>query len=288
MSDQNEIISPTYSMKLNKVFIIIVGILVISGCTNMKMVYTEDKATLLERNGSFTIEVITEELIKDLPEPLRKYLRVCGYIGTPIPVNANVYWAESWLKMSPKKDWRSLNTIQFNSINPIGRVAYMKFLSMPVVAQDLYRDGYGEMNGKLLNLVRVVFDNSKETAQSALITSFSEFMLIPGYLFLENVRWEYIDDLSVRGILIDNGIQVSGIFHFNEEGLFTYFETDDRYFKMGKNTYEKVRFSAIVEGYKMQGDVKICEKVKIVWHLPEGDYEYYKGVIEKIVFNVTE
>jgi len=25
-----------------------------------------------------------------------------------------------------------------------------------------------------------------------------------------------------------------------------------------------------------------------MWHLPEGDYEYYKGTIDKIEFNVFE
>ncbi|MCX7909610.1 MAG: hypothetical protein N2560_08865 [Ignavibacteria bacterium] len=251
----------------------------------MKSTFIKDKFELLKRNKFHKVEIFTEELIKDLPEPLKRYLRVCGYINTPFPINANVYWAESWLKLSPKKDWGKLETIQFNSVKPIARVAYMKFISMPVSARDLYRDGYGEMNGKLLNLIKVVFDNSKEVAQSALITIFCEFMFVPGYLLLENVKWEKIDDYSVRGILEDNGIKVTGIFYFNEEGLFTHFETNDRYYSLGKNAYKKVKFSAFVDGYKMQEKLKICEKVKIVWHLPEGDFEYYKGIVDRIGFN---
>ncbi|MBN1184603.1 MAG: hypothetical protein JXB49_20080 [Bacteroidales bacterium] len=254
----------------------------------MKKIYTKDKTVLLERNRGFKAELFTEDLIKDLPEPLKKYLHVCGYINTPVPINANVYWSESFIKMAPEKEWGKLNTIQFNSVRPIGRVALMRFSSMPVAARDLYRDGYGEMNGKLLNLIRVVFDNSKETAQSALITTFCEFMFIPGYLLLDNVKWELIDEYSVRGTLIDSGIEVSGIFYFNEEGLFTHFETDDRYYYTEKKAYKKVKFSAIVESYKMQGNIKICEKMKVVWHLPEGDYQYYKGIVDRIDINVTE
>lgn len=161
----------------------------------------------------------------------------------------------------------------------------MKFYSMPVAARDLYRNGFGEINGKLLNLIKIVFDNSKEVAQSSLITVFCEFMFIPGYILSENVKWQQIDDCSVRGTLLDNGIKVTGTFSFNEEGLFTRFETFDRYYSTGKNTYKKVKFSAIVESYKMQGNIKICDSVKIVWHLPQGDYEYYKGIIERIGFN---
>lgn len=254
----------------------------------MKKLYLKEKAELLERNKAFNTEIFTEDSIKDFPQPIKKYLSVCGYINTSVPVNANVLWAESWLKMSPEKSWQKLNTAQFNSVKPIGRVAYMKFAAMPVSACDLYRDGYGEMNGKLLNLFTVVFDNSKQTAQSALITTFCEFMFIPGYLLLDSVQWELIDEYSVRGTLVDNGIKVSGVFYFNEEGLFTHFETLDRYYSTGKNTYKKVKFSAIVETYKIQNNIKMCEKVKVIWHLPEDDFEYYKGTVDRIEFNVFE
>ena len=254
----------------------------------MKKVFIKEKSELIEKNKVHKIGTFTEELIKELPEPLKKYLRVCGYIEKAVPVNANVYWNESWLKMSPVKEWSKLYTTQFNSVQPIGRVAYMKILGMPVAARDLYRDGYGEMNVKLFNLIKVAFDNSKEVAQSALITTFCEFMLIPGYLLLDNLKWEQIDEHSVRGTLVDNGIEVSGIFYFNEEGLFTHFETLDRFFTVDKNVYKKVKFSIVVESYQIQDNLKIAEKVKVMWHLPEGDFAYYKGTIGRIKFNLFE
>ena len=252
----------------------------------MKRVFIKEKAEFIQRNKAHKIEIFSEELIKDLPEPLKKYLRVCGYINTPVPINANIYWTESWLKMSPTKEWSKLHTTQFNSVKPIGRLAYMKILDMPVAARDLYRDGYGEMKVKLFNLINLALDNSKEVAQSALITIFCEFAFIPSYLLSENVKWEQIDDYSVRGTLVDNGIEVSGMFYFDNDGLFTYFETFDRYFTTGKNSYKKLKFSVIVDSYKTQDKLKISEKVKVMWHLPEGDFEYYKGTIDKIEFNV--
>ena len=254
----------------------------------MKKVYIKDRAELLERTKAIEPAVFSEALSEHLPEPLKRHISLCGYMGTPVPVNADVYWSESWLKMSPEKDWVKLHTSQFNAVKPIGRVALMKFETMPVAARDLYRDGYGEMNGKLLNLIRVVFDNSKETAQSALITAFCEFMFIPGYLLLDNVKWEQLSPHAVKGTLKDNGIEVTGVFYFDEEGLFSHFVTDDRYYTIGKNKYKKVKFSAAVESYKKQGNLTICEKVKIIWHLPEGDFEYYKGIIDRIDINVKE
>jgi hypothetical protein len=68
--------------------------------------------------------------------------------------------------------------------------------------------------------------------------------------------------------------------------MFTRFETEDRNYSTGKNKYRKVIFSDFVESYKMQGDIKINGKVKVVWNLPEGDFEYYKGIVDRIDFNV--
>lgn len=251
------------------------------GCTSMKGLYQKDKSDLVKVNKTHTVEVFTDEKIRSLPESLKKYLRVTGFMNTPIPVNANIAWRESWIKMAPDKDWGRLETEQFNSVKPIGRVALMKFSSMPVAARDLYRGGYGEMNGKLLNLFRVVFANSRETAQSALITAFAEFMFVPGYLLSENVKWEQVDKQAVRGTLLDSGIEVSGIFYFNKEGLFTHFVTEDRFYSPGR----KVKFSAVVDSYKMQGGLKINERIRVIWHLPEGEYEYFKGEVESIEFN---
>lgn len=254
----------------------------------MKKIYLRDRAALLERSKTQKTAFFTEEHLQHLPEVLKRYLSVCGYMGTEVPRNADVYWADSWLKMAPQKPWTRLETLQFNSVKPIGRVAYMKFATMPVAARDLYRDGYGEVNGKLLQLFSVAFDNSRETAQSALITAFCEFMFIPGYLLLDNVSWTPLNADAVIGHLNDNGIEVSGCFHFDKNGLFTHFETDDRYYSLGKNTYQKVKFSAHVESYKKQNGLQVCEKVRVVWHLPEGDFEYYKGTIDRIEANVSE
>lgn len=44
----------------------------------------------------------------------------------------------------------------------------------------------------------------------------------------------------------------------------------------------------MVDSYKKQGNLRIAENVKVMWHLPEGDYEYYKGTIDSIEFNIND
>lgn len=253
----------------------------------MKRVFLKDRAGLLQRNKPDDGQLFTDQVVAKLPEPLTKYLEVCGYMNTPVPFNADVFWSESFIKMSPDREWGQLKTVQFNSVNPIARVAYMKFLKMPVAGRDLYHNGYGEMKGKLLGLFRIIFDNGRETAQSVLLTTFCEFTMVPGYLLSDKVRWEPVDNRSVRGTLSDNGISVTARFNFNDEGFLTDVETADRYYTEGRNRYKKVRFSAVIESYKRQGNIMIPERMKAVWHLPEGDYEYFRGAVDRVVYNIN-
>jgi len=254
----------------------------------MKKTFEKERKELLDRNKSSEMKIFSKETVNYLPEQIRKYLSVCGFMNTPVPVNADVYWAESQIKLSPEKKWSALQTVQFNSVNPVARISYMRFLSMPVHARDIYRDGYGEMKGKLFNLFSIICDNSNEIAQSVMLVAFCEFLIIPGYIFSSNVMWESLTDNSVRGTLTDNGITVSGIFYFDADGLFTHFETDDRFYSVGKKRYRKEKWSVAVESYKNQGSIKIAESVRVMWHFPGEDFEYFKGVIDKIAFNVSE
>ncbi|MCS6819667.1 MAG: hypothetical protein RMJ53_08865 [Chitinophagales bacterium] len=204
----------------------------------------------------------TEETTQHLPHAIKKNLHVTGFMDKPVPFNAEVFWKESWLKLSPKNNWTRLQTLQFNSVEPIGRVSYMKFSSMPISARDLYWKGYGEVKGKLLNIFNIIFDNSRETAISSLIKVFCEFLFIPGYVLSSHVKWEHINDCLVKATLFDCGIEVTGWFYFDSNGLFNRFETEDRYFTIKKDEYKKVKFSAIAESYTCQDDLKVCNKVK--------------------------
>lgn len=231
--------------------------------------------------------ILTEERMNGFPELIRNYLKICGYVNKPIPVNARIRWTASFLKMSPDKDWNEMDYEQFNSVDPIGRIAFMKFLKMPVTARDIYYQGYGEMHGKLFNLFRIVFDNSREVGQSALLTAFSESFFIPGYLFSENIKWEPVDRLTLAGTVEDHGIRVKGIFHFDESGLMRLFETEDRFYVNGKEPPRKVRFTIRADTYQLQGDLKIVEDVRVTWHLPEQDYEYFRGKVKSVEYDIN-
>lgn len=257
--------------------------------TTMEKTFEKERIEEIRKSISSNLtELLSEKIIKDLPEPIKKYLRKCGYVNKPIIFNADVLWKESFIKLKPEKDWAELTTKQFNSVNPISRIAYMEFKTMPVTGRDIYRNGQGEMKGKLFNIFPIINGKGIEVSQSSLITIFCEFLFIPGYIMQDYVKWKTDDEKTVIATLCDKEFTVKGVFHFDNEGLFTKFESEDRYYTDDKGKFIKTRFSAIVDSYQTKASRLIPEKVRIIWHLKDGDYEYYKGIIKEIVFNVAE
>jgi hypothetical protein len=259
------------------------------GCVAMKRLYEKERAEEIKKYSHQIIsEVISESDIIYLPEPVQKHFRVCGYIGKPKIFNADVFWKESFIKLSPEKEWIKLDTRQFNSVISPVRIAYMKALSMPIQVRDIYRDGQGHMYGKLFNIIPVVNSKGKEISQSALITLFTEILFIPSYSLQNYIKWEAIDSKTAKARFTHMDIDVSGIFHFDEAGRFIQFETNDRYYTEKDGKFVKKRFSAMVDSYIEKNGLQIPSKVRIVWHLDNGEYEYFKGEVNEIIYNIKE
>lgn len=265
----------------------ILVLVVLYSCTGMRGMYDNERASMVQRSIQDEI-FFTDSLIADLPEQIQRHLSVSGYMGRPVPFNCEIHWQESFIKLKPEDEWGRLNTDQFNSVNPIGRISYMEFESMPVKGRDIYLDGYGEMKGKLLNLITVVEGAGPEISQSAMITAFAEFPLVPGYLLLESVAWDSVDSNTVKATLQEGGFTVSGLFHFDDQGLYRRFETNDRFYSDSEGVTMNIPYTISIQSYQKQGDLMVPDSLNAVWNLPDGDYEYFKGRLKRLEFNVFE
>ena len=272
-------------MKRSPVYLFLLFVLL--SCTSMEDLFLKEKNDLISISQTTDKSIIfTHELVSSLPYPLQHHIESCGFIGKPVMSRAEVIWESSSIRLDPGKDWQPLETQQFNTIKPLGRLSYMKFLNMPVSGRDIYYSGTGEMKGKLFELFPVINGQGKEVSVSALITVFTEFVFIPSYVLQNYVTWETIDSTHVRAILKDGGHTVSGVFHFDHDGLFSRFDTDDRYYSAGNGKYIRTPFSAIVGSYQKKGTLTYPKDIKIVWHLDGGDYEYFKGTVDSLIFDL--
>lgn len=99
------------------------------------------------------------------------------------------------------------------------------------------------------------------------------------------IRWEAIDPNHAKASIDYKGVKAEGVFTFNDKGEFTKFETDDRYMDTGKGKSEKHKWTAEASNYIEKNGIKIPSRLKAIWNLPDGDYEYFNGTLSDIVYN---
>lgn len=234
-------------------------------------------------------DIFTQADIAHLPKPLQRYFEVCGYIGKPKMVNAEVIWANSAIKMGVNTPWMPLKTYQFNSVPRPFRIAYMQAKIagfIPFEGRDIYTSQQGKMRGQLMKLFTLFDNHDPQLAQSGLATTFAEAVLIPSYMLQPYISWQAVDDNRVSGCIAYNGLHVNATFYFDDAGKFTHFYTEDRYMALPKREYVKTPFSIYGRDYIVTNGVHIPSQLSVCWHLETGDFEYFTGTISGLRYNL--
>ena len=274
---------------VTKFIVCLIAILtILTSCKSVKDTFEADLKSHFEEYHA-PQPVLDSSVILNLPMPVQMYLTKCGFVGKEIPMNAEIIWKESFIKMNPERNWMKLKTVQFNSVlNPF-RVAYLKANLLgfiPFEGRDIYVNGTGHMYGTVGRTITVFDEKQREIAQSALIIILAEALLVPGYALQDYFHWEEVDDYTAAATIRHGGISARGIFHFNEDYELVLFETNDRYYMSPENGNVLTPFSAEISQYFQQGDLKIPGSLMAIWHLETGRYEYWKGTISEVKYNI--
>jgi len=203
--------------------------------------------------ASYTSALITEELIAHLPDPIQRYFRHCGFIGTPVTHHAEIVWSESRIRMKPGQRSMPLKTLQHNFVDEPSRFAYMRARILGVIpfeGRDRYHRGAGHMFGTIGRLFKVFDAHDEETARGAAIVLLAEALLVPSYAIQPYMQWETVDTLTVNARFVHAGMDVGGTFHFNEQGEYIRFTTNERPFSSPKGGYEEQPYTIEIHSYQ--------------------------------------
>ncbi|HBR03880.1 MAG TPA: hypothetical protein DD738_14870 [Ruminiclostridium sp.] len=247
--------------------------------------YSKTKAEFSGLTGRLLTEmpkessVFTEEDIADLPLPVRKYFRYCGYIGKPKMSFMKATHQDVDFVFGKGKPTIKIDYTQYDFVNEPNRIAYIdsSMYGIPFEGLDSYTAGNGSMKGVLAKLF-TLFNQTGETMDKAsLVTFLSECLLVPNAALQDYVVWEEIDDLHAKATLSYYGITVGGIFTFNENGEMLSFTTDDREVTATDGTSEKIKWSAVCSEYVETNGVKRPTALQAIWHYDNGDLVYFDG-----------
>jgi len=231
-------------------------------------------------------KAITEEDIKDLPEPVKRYLRYTGVIGKERIASVRLK-QKGAMKTKPDGKWIPLKAEQYYTTDNPGFVWFGRLAMAPLLtisAQDMYIEGKGNMHIKLLSTVTVVNAKGKEMDESSLVRYFNEMMWFPTAYVSDKVKWEPIDKNSARASMTDHGITVSAEFCFDDKGRITNFIAKRGYDTGGGKLVIKT-WSTPIKEYRTINGLRLPSKGEAVWHLDSGEYSYIRIEITEIDYD---
>lgn len=285
-------------MKNNSMFIGIVLVIVIIICIcvyiskNLERTYKNEVKTALESISLSESEILTEEDIRHLPQPVQKFLTHVGVIGQEKVHNFRVI-ADGKFKMNRNSDWAKIQIEQYNFTgSKLVRLFYLrlKMFGIPIYALHSYTDRDASMVGKFAGLFTVIDSKGDEMRVSDTITLLNDMCLFaPATLIDERISWEQIDGTTVNATFKTEYCTVTATLYFNEKNELIKFVSKDRYYDNGDGTYQKAIWTTPIGDYKEMNGLMLPSYGEAIWNLPDGDYSYCKfSNIRSIIYNVEQ
>jgi hypothetical protein len=89
-----------------------------------------------------------------------------------------------------------------------------------------------------------------------------------------------------RATFTNAGKTIAAVLSFAEHGALTNFVSDDRSRTLDGKTYEHVRWSTPVSGWRSVNGHQLSE-AEAHWQLPSGEFAYGRFAVVDVAYNVT-
>jgi hypothetical protein len=227
-------------------------------------------------NAPKNTDIFTKEDIKDLPSPVQKYFKYCGYLGTQKMSYMKATFKNVDFKMSGNKTIK-INYTQYNFVDKPQRFALIDsaLYGIPFEGFDSYKNGIGRMKGTIAKTITLFDQRGESMDKASLVTILAECLAIPNVALQDYIQWEEIDETHVKGIITYYGISASGIFTFDENGLMLSFRTKDRLATNMDGSTVEAEWTAAISEYQTINGLKQLKVLQSIWHYPEDDSIYF-------------
>jgi hypothetical protein len=253
----------------------------------MKKKYLNEVRLRLKSEKTGISEILTENDMQHLPEPIKKYIRYAGFVGKEKISNVFLK-ASGQIRSSEKSGWMQFTSEQYNFFANPFRAFYIRAVKMgvPAVGLHLYKNETATMVIKLLNLFTVVDAKGPEMNQAETVTVLNDMcFMAPGSLISKNITWETMDTGQVKATFTNGQITVSAILTFDEEEKLVNFLSFDRFETADGKIYINNPWETPVTEYRTVNGYRLPTKADVIYKRPDGDFCYLEFRLEEIEYN---
>jgi len=240
---------------------------------------------MANKDQSRNERLVTEEMLEDLPQPVRHYLDHTGVVGKPLVDTVHLKQTGRF-RQGLERPWMPMVAKQSYTTDPPGFVwnARFKMLGLPLLrARDRYDSGRGHMFGKIAGLFTVFDVRGEQLDQSTMLRYLSEMIWFPSAFLRDNISWKEVDDRTAQVTFTDHGKSVSGLMHFDDTGKLTNF-TAER-FREIEGEFSLDPWSTPITSYGERAGLKLPVGGQAAWNLATGDLVYIELQITELQYN---
>lgn len=235
-----------------------------------------------------SIKKISEYNLKNMPEPIQKYLRKTEIIGKEKILRVRLK-QKGKFKLKPDSKWKNFTAEQYINTENMSFLWYAKIKLMPLIKVyviDEFIEGKGKLIAKLFSLFKIVDESGPEIDQGEFMRFLSESTWYPTFFCSENIQLNVLNNNTFEIRLGSEYQNISGNIIINKVGLIHKF-TCERYYTNGDKK-ELKKMTGYLSEYKKMDGIMLPTKFKVCWHLEKGDYCYIKGNIIDVEFNIPK
>jgi hypothetical protein len=252
-----------------------------------KKEYKKEVKISLNQIQTTPSNLLTIEDIKDLPEPVQKYIQYVGCVGKPIVSNFRVDF-EGKIRSHDKPIWMELVSEQYNFVQISTRLFYLDAIMnyMPVAGFHCFKNGKAYMDIRLLSIFKVEYQSGPVMDVSETVTFFNDMcVMAPATLIDKRIQWLQVEGNTVKASFTNNALTISAWLYFNEIGELVNFVSDDRsvLLKDGKTT--KLQWSTPMRGYKIIDGFRLASYAEAIYKYPDGEFVYATFSLRYVKYN---
>lgn len=229
--------------------------------------------------------VISADDLKDLPDPIRRWLLASGVVGKR---HVQAVWLKQngLMRTDPEGDWMPAEATQVFTVDEPGFIWTVDVTMagvIPIAGRDRYRDGKGNMLIKALSLFPIVNGLGAKIDQGTLLRYLGEIVWFPSAALSAHIFWTPLDSMSARATMSYGDVTASADFHINEVGDVVACSAQ-RYMGDGE-TATLERWYVPSKEWKVMNGFRIPVKGDVIWKLASGDFTYYQWEIVQIEYD---
>jgi len=233
--------------------------------------------------------LLTEALIAPLPAPVQRYLRVCGWLGKPLPRSVQVdFDAEMFSK--PGAAGMRGPAVQIDRFDLPRRLFFMRtrLAGLPVAVLHDYTGTQASMQVRLASLFDVVDLQGSALARAETVTLLNDLCLFaPAWLVDARLTWTAADDQRCEVAFTQGPHRVRATLEFDDAGQLVNFHSDDRGALQKDGSLRLLHWSTPMRDYREFDGRRVATRGEAVYRYPEGDFAYGRFVLRRIHFGAA-